>query len=64
MTVKQSLNIREVSIEIENQSSIKFVNPNNIVTKRFTEVHYKVLGSIIEKVSVVVEKLLFKFTTN
>ena len=45
MTVKQGLNIQEVSIEIENQSSIKLVKPNNIVPKRFTEVHYEVLGS-------------------
>ena len=43
MTVNQSLNIQEVSIEIENQSSIKLVNPNNIVLKRFTEVHYSEL---------------------
>ena len=62
MTVKQSLNIQEVSIEIEHPSSIKLVNPNNIVPKRFTEVHYKVLGSILERLSDVVE--LFKFTTN
>ena len=51
MTVNQSLHIQEDSIEIENQSSIKLVNPNNIVLKRFTEVHYEVLVSIIERVS-------------
>ena len=62
MTAKPSLNIQEVSIEIENQSSIKLVNPNNIVPKCFTEVPYEVLGSIIERVSDVVE--LFELTTN
>ena len=62
MTAKQSLNIQEVSIEIENQSSIKLVNPNSIVPKRCTEVPCEVLASIIERVPDVVE--LYELTTN
>ena len=52
MTVKQILNIQEVSIENRKSKVLTIVNPKYIISKISLKVHSQVLGSIKDTFSV------------